>query len=212
MLSAAKLRTTAFQVFNHCIPVITFLWDNQKAPQLPASVSVSGLQCMIDAEQPYCADVDECNDERADFNKLDVRIFFSTAHNPLLFAALSVQPCISPSSCSSHCMKYSSIRLPICCRCAETTPTASTRWVRSAASARLDSTAGRQTADASISTSQISSSPSHSFANQLDVDAQVCEQHRNQLLRAEHALQQHDWKLHLRREELLRRTTGVSSK
>ena len=27
---------------------------------------------MIDAEEPYCADVDECNDERADFNKLDV--------------------------------------------------------------------------------------------------------------------------------------------
>ena len=110
---------------------------------------------MIDAEQPYCADVDECNDERADFNKLDVRIFFSIAHNPLLLAALSVQPYISPSSCRSHCMKYSSICLPICCRCAETTPTASTRWVRSAASARLDSTAGRQTADASISTSQI---------------------------------------------------------
>ena len=31
---------------------------------------------MIDVEQPYCADVDECNDERANFNKLDVRIFF----------------------------------------------------------------------------------------------------------------------------------------
>ena len=42
--------------------------------------SVSGLQCMIDAEQPYCADVDECNDERADFNKLDVQILFSTLY------------------------------------------------------------------------------------------------------------------------------------
>ena len=31
---------------------------------------------MIDAEQPYCADVDECNDERGDFNKLDVQIIF----------------------------------------------------------------------------------------------------------------------------------------
>ena len=31
---------------------------------------------MIDADQPYCADVDECNDSREDFNKLDVLTFF----------------------------------------------------------------------------------------------------------------------------------------
>jgi len=31
-----------------------------------------GLQCMIEADQPYCADVDECSDERDQFNKLHV--------------------------------------------------------------------------------------------------------------------------------------------
>ena len=137
----AKLLTTVFQVSkNYNLAVITHtltLIRNLLA------ICISGLQCMIDAEQPYCADVDECNDEREDFNKLDVRTPFSTSS-----LLLTVVHCTIHINDRKH---YNSNTF----RCAGITRTASTQWAPSAASARMDSTAGRQTADASISTSEI---------------------------------------------------------
>ena len=96
---------------------------------------------MIDADQPYCADVDECNDQREDFNKLDVRTLF---FHLIPFAV----------HCTIHINGSKHYNFNIL-RCAGITPTASTQWVPSAVSARMDSTAGRQIADALISTSEI---------------------------------------------------------
>ena len=137
---------------------------------------------MIEADQPYCADVDECSDERDQFNKLHVGSS-DNQHIPHLLSWPLV-------SCRHHCCTN-------VCRCAATTPTASTRSAPSAASARRASTAGRRTEAAWTSTSKIGD---HLGAGCHDVHlviVQVCEQHWDKLLRSEHALQQHDWELHL---------------
>ena len=145
----AKLLTTVFQVSSdYNLAVITHtltLIRNLLA------ICISGLQCMIDAEQPYCADVDECNDEREDFNKLDVRTLFSTSS--LLLTVVH---------CTIHIndrKRYNSNTF----RCAGITQTASTQWAPSAVNARMDSTAGRQIVDASILTSEIFIPPTVSY-------------------------------------------------
>ena len=150
-------------------------------PLVLAYRSRSGLQCMIEADQPYCADVDECSDERDQFNKLHVGSS-DNQHIPHLLS----WPLLS---CRLHCCTD-------VCRCAATTPTASTRSAPSAASARRASTAGRRTEAAWTSTSKIGDHLGAGCHVHLMI-VQVCEQHWDKLLRSEHALQQHDRELHL---------------
>ena len=152
-------------------------------PLVLAYRSRSGLQCMIEADQPYCADVDECSDERDQFNKLHVGSS-DNQHIPHLLSWPLV-------SCRHH---YYCTNV---CRCAATTPTASTRSAPSAASARRASTAGRRTEAAWTSTSNIGDHLGAGCHDVHLVTVQVCEQHWEKLLRSEHALQQHDRELHL---------------
>lgn len=124
------------------IPVITFLHDNKKPPHLcfRAAVHDRRRAALLRGRRRVQRRARWLQQARcADF------IF-----HPLLSTALSVR---YNSNSSIQVNTSTSICLPISYRCVETTPTASTRWVHSAASARMGSTAGKRTVDASILTS-----------------------------------------------------------